>query len=154
MMTQTNKLCRPAIRKRFAKQLETMLQAQQKALEEDELSQRYTVARILQKYVRQKDVLTFSPSRRRIMLVGTTSMDRRRTSILDHTLVFPRQHNINPGWLWNNNVGRSIEECVAMITTGATMTCRLGRRVQVDCDSLLAALLSPMKTWDKERSCC
>ena len=42
MMTQTNKLCRPAIRKKFAKQLETMLQAQQKALEEDELSQRYT----------------------------------------------------------------------------------------------------------------
>ena len=82
-----------------------MLQAQQKALEEDELSQRCVVARILQKYVRQKrhsDILSVEEEdtaewgRLRWDSVAATS-----TYSIIHS-VFPGQHNINPGWLWNN----------------------------------------------------
>ena len=122
MLTQTKKVCRPVIQRIFAEQLRHMLESQQASLEEDESAQRYTIARILRKYIQQYNLSSKIVvleedqeewSHLRWDSVATTSTH----SIIQ--LSFPETASaIDPGWLWNTNMGRSIHECVQRLSRG------------------------------------
>ena len=104
-----------------------MLYAQQEALEEDDLAQRYSIVRILRKYVNQQEeqckeekIVVEKADRDEWSGIEWNSISATST----HSMIqmsFPGKATaLDPGWLWNNNLGRSIEECVGMINSGDT----------------------------------